>query len=166
MKSQFSHLGVRWKHTTEGSSVKVIFAPSRYLKFSNHCSQVQTNVWRMTMAATVIPNGEEQEQLLQNGQISRHRRSHTLEPQPECKPECSPQHKVTNENGVVRLLSIAEVPPYLAFNQNIRGGYRNALTLKQCISRLVFKEAFFPFFFFVAFYKNFQVENHKFEDQL
>ncbi|KAK7571914.1 hypothetical protein V9T40_014386 [Parthenolecanium corni] len=92
----------------------------------------------MTMAATVIPNGEEQEQLLQNGQISRHRRSHTLEPQPECKPECSPQHKVTNENGVVRLLSIAEVPPYLAFNQNIRGGYRNALTLKQCISSFVF----------------------------
>lgn len=93
----------------------------------------------MTIATDAMTNRDEQDQLLQ--QISpnaRHRRSHTVKSQTKGEPESSmPQYKASNENGIIQLLSITEVPPHLAFNQNIRTGYRNGLTLKQCISRFV-----------------------------
>lgn len=44
---------------------------------------------------------------------------------------------VNVKNGV-KLLSVGEVPNHLAFNQNIRKGYRNALSLQQCVARWVF----------------------------
>lgn len=37
--------------------------------------------------------------------------------------------------GSVKLLTLPEVPDHLAFNRNIRSGYRSALTLQQCVAR-------------------------------
>lgn len=50
------------------------------------------------------------------------------------------KHEKTDSSNCkhsIKLLSVCDVPHYLAFNQNIRKGYRSALSLQQCIARLV-----------------------------
>ncbi len=37
-----------------------------------------------------------------------------------------------------KLLTVGEIPNHLAFNPNIRRGYRGALTLQQCIARYLY----------------------------
>lgn len=40
-----------------------------------------------------------------------------------------------SDKKIVRLLMVTEVPKHLAFNRNIRRGYRSSLSLQECVSR-------------------------------
>ncbi|XP_065210008.1 progestin and adipoQ receptor family member 3-like [Planococcus citri] len=42
----------------------------------------------------------------------------------------------SNTKHSIKLLSVCDVPHYLAFNQNIRKGYRSTLSLQQCIASI------------------------------